>query len=140
WRDREDQMILVPERREPARTLLEFVARAEMPAFLYLRGLTQRHHLQTAHVLVADHHREAVIDAERIQQLDVQLAILAAHAIQNRRRIRRNRLLEDRGERGACVFRVYVDIAAEQRLVSQQRPAEIETPRDVHMPPLQMLR
>ena len=93
---------------------------------------------QRARVRAAHEDRERIVEAERRQERPagarVQIANGGVDAFRRPRtaaavlRGSRHRLMENRGERGAGVFDIHVDVAPRQRAVADQRAAQIEAP------------
>ena len=85
--------------------------------------------------------RERVVEPERFRQFDAELrGVRLARLPVNLARVVDRLALEDRGEGRARVLDVHVDAARNQRLVAQERPAQIELAVDREPGALDLLR
>ena len=105
----------------------EFVAGAERETGGIGCGVAQGFEMARARVFAANGHGEGIVEAEGIEPVEMKTAgIFGADLFENNRRIGDAAALQHVGERGSGVFRIHIDIAREQRLVREQRSAEIE--------------
>ena len=90
----------------------------------------------------AHHHRESIVDPQRIQPFDLEPSrIFGSNTRQHSRRIVVGRVLQNRGQGRAGVFRIEVDFLVEQGPMRQQRAAQVQLPLHFLLQPMfQMLR
>ena len=115
----------------PIGTRHEFVARAQRKAGRIGGSIAQCFQMPRAGVRSTHRHGERTVEAQRIQHVQPQAGcIFGAHPFQNHHRIGDAAAFQDIGKSGARVFRIHIDVAGEQRLVSQHafRPDSVCVP------------
>src|SRR5579864_2058476 len=92
-------------------------------------------------IVAAYHYGKRIVKAERRQPLELPaLLIFRAHLSKHARGVGRWRQLQDGRQRGSGVLRVNVDLPVDERLVREQRAAEVQLALDLlPQPPLELL-
>src|SRR5579863_2789512 len=136
------QTVRFLERRQAIRALFKLVADAEHPRLRGFGCVRQGFQAPCPRLRSIYHHREAVVDAERIQPLGLKLLkILCPHARQNAGWVVVDGILQNRSKRSSRVFRVEIDLTAYESLMRQERATQIQAALHSPMEPvLQMLR
>ncbi len=84
-------------------------------------------------VFAADDHGEGVFEAKRLGDFEVEaLGVALLDASVNIARVAARRFVEDGGQGGAGVFDIEIEIAGEERLLAQERAAEIGLAIDMY--------
>ena len=83
-------------------------------------------------VFAADHHGESILEAERLGDFEMEtLGVVLFHTIVDVAWVAAGGFVEDGGEGRAGVFDVEVEVAGEERLLAEERAAEIGFAFDV---------
>ena len=112
----------------------KFVADAGAPARRDRNDVGNFGEVELFGVGAADDHRECVFESERLGDVEIEalgVALLDALVDGVGVGIIGGRFVEDRGERGAGVFDVEIEVAGEQRFLAEERAAEIGFAIDV---------
>ena len=140
-RIREPQAVRGSQPRITIGPLEKLVPEAGAPPRRLPRRIVDRSEPACPRVPAAHENRKRIVETERGQQGAAAARVQFAHGGKNRLRIADHRLMEDRGQRGARVLDVHVDVARPQRAVADQGAAEIQPAIDRHPAlPLDRLR
>ena len=122
--------------RIPIRPLRELITEAGTPLRLEAAKIVDG--LQAERIGVGAPHDDGkgVVESERRQHAQTHAAVRVAQRRERGVRFLDDRLLQDRGERGAGVFDVGVDVTGANGAVADERSAEIEAPGDGEPVPL----
>ena len=139
---REREGVRLLQARQAVGPVQELVADAEPPARRPPGRRAQRRDPGRARVLAADHHRERVVEAERLEPVELpSRAVLRRDAPEDVAAGGRRGELQDGRGRRARVLGVEVDVARHERLVREERSAEIQLARHGRAEaPLELLR
>src|SRR6476660_7536757 len=88
--------------------------------------------MKTVGIIAAHNHRESVLEPKRVPRLDsVSLLVKTLNCRENACTVLVHRLLQDRGERGACVLHITVDASGGQGLLANVTASQINAPVDL---------
>ena len=114
------QMIGPIQRRQAVGPLLKLIPNAERPRGANPGRVRQILQVVRAGVGAAHHHRETVVDPQRIQPVDVEpIRVLGSDLRQHSRRIVVGSVLQNRGQGRSGVFGIQIDFVIEQSSVRQ---------------------
>src|SRR5689334_13673792 len=85
--------------------------------------------MQVLRVVAAHDHCERIVEAERWHHFHFEpRAILLFHATEYFRGIFLERIVQNRSERRARIFRIEIDLSRNERIMAYECPAEIQPP------------
>ena len=115
------------QRRQAVRPLLELIPHAERPRGADHRRVRQILQVLRASVGAAHHHRETIVDAQRIQPVHMKpIRVCGSDMGEHSRRVVVGSVFQNRGQGRSGVFRIQIDFMVQQSTVRQQSSAQVQ--------------